>query len=142
MSETIQARYIQDMPWGAVAAQGNVVMFQFVFKDGTQEKYAFDTELGPLLIGNLHQYSANAAAVKLKGPERAIETAAPYRVTRVARSGFSPDGKIVSIEFATGHGFPISLALTPEQAQQTIEFLQREILLAANPQQRSGPEPN
>lgn len=134
MSEAIEARYIQDMPWGGVANQGNVVMFRLTFKDGRGEKYAFDSDLGALLLGNLHQYSAMAANVKLKGPERAIESAAPYKVTRVARSGYSLDGKIVSIEFATGHGFPVSLAMTPDQAKQTIEFLQREILLAAKPQ--------
>jgi hypothetical protein len=129
----MEARYIQNMPWGGVANQGNVILFRLTFKDGSDEKYAFDDALAPLLIGNLHQYAEMAANVKVKGPERALESAAPYKVTRVARSGHSLDGKILSIEFATGHGFPVSVAMSPEQAQQTIEFLQREILLARNP---------
>jgi hypothetical protein len=134
MSERIQARYIQDMPWGGVANQGNVVMFRLTFKDGSDEKYAFDADLGPLLLANLHQYASMAANLKVKGAERAIESAAPYKVTRVARSGYSLDGNFVTVEFATGHGFPVVLAMTPDQAKQTIEFLQREILLAAKPQ--------
>ena len=77
-----------------------------------------------------------AEAVRVKAPARAIVEAAPYRVTEVVSSGNSPDGSIVAVNYNTTHGFPLSIAMTPDQARQTIEFLQREILLAAQPRQQ------
>jgi hypothetical protein len=87
----------------------------------------------PLLMGNLTQYANMAEAVRVKVPDRSVVEAAPYRATEVVRSGHSLDGTIVSVEDNTTHGFPLSIALTPDQARQTIESLQREILLAQNP---------
>jgi hypothetical protein len=54
---------------------------------------------------------------------------APY-FTGVFRSGDTLDGKHVTVEFNTNHGFPVHLAMTFDQVAQTIEFLQREMLLA------------
>jgi hypothetical protein len=133
MSGTISARVIQNIPWGGVASQGQFILFDLQFNDGTSEKYACPISTVPLLVGNITQYASMAEAVRIKGPDRSIVEAAPYRATEVFRSGHSPDGSIVSVEYNTTHGFPVSIAMTPDQARQTIEFLQREILLAQQP---------
>jgi hypothetical protein len=127
----IQTRLIVDMPWGGVANQGQHIVFDLRFEDGQTDRYACPISTVPLLIGNLTQYASMAEAVRAKAPARAIVEAAPYRITEVVRSGYSMDGTIVSVEYNTTHGFPLSIAMTPDQARQTIEFLQREILLAA-----------
>jgi len=126
----ISARYIKNMPWGGAANQGQQILFDFTFHDGTAEKYACDLSLVQLLLGNLTQYAAMAEAQRVKMPSRTVASAAPYRVAKVGRSGHSPDGEILSVEFETTHGFPVGIAMTPDQARQTIEFLEREMLLA------------
>ena len=133
MGEHMEARHIQNIPWGGVANQGQFVLFDLTFADGSSERYACPLSTVPLLMGNLMQYANMAEAVRTKGTGRTIVEAAPYRATEVVRSGHSLDGSIVSVEYNTTHGFPLSIAMTTEQAKQTIEFLQREILLAENP---------
>jgi hypothetical protein len=133
MSEHTQAREIVDMPWGGVAMQGQYILFDLRFSDGGAQRYACQISTVPLLLGNLSQYANMAENVRMQAPDRAIMEASPYKVTEVIRSGYSLDGKIVSVEYNTTHGFPVSIALTPDQARRTIEFLQREILLAENP---------
>jgi hypothetical protein len=137
----INARVIRDMPWGGAANQGQVVVFDLKFDDGNRERFACPISTVQLLLGNLTQYASMAEAVRAKAPERALVEAAPYRAVDVVRSGHSPDGTMIAVEYNTTHGFPLSIAMTPDQAKQTIEFLQREILLAENPQ-RSGPKTN
>jgi hypothetical protein len=119
------------MPWGGVANQGQHILFDLAFADGSRERYGCPISTVQLLMGNLMQYAAMAEAVRVKAPARAVVEAAPYRVTEVVSSGFSPDGSIVAVNYNTTHGFPLSIAMTPDQARQTIEFLQREILLSS-----------
>jgi hypothetical protein len=133
----ILARLITDIPWGGVANQGQHVLFDLRFDDGQSERYACPISTVPLLMGNLMQYANMAETVRVKAPSRSIVEAAPYRVTEVVSSGHSPDGAIVAVNYNTTHGFPLSIAMTPDQARQTIEFLQRELLLAAQPQSRN-----
>jgi hypothetical protein len=135
MAQQIEAREIKNMPWGGAVNQGQAIGFRLAFHDGPDETYVCALALLPLLMGNLTQYANMAEAVRVKASPRTPVAAAPYRVTKVPRSGFSPDGKLVSVEFETTHGFPLSIAMSPELAKQTIEFLQREILLAASPRQ-------
>jgi hypothetical protein len=127
---TIQAHLIVDMPWGGVANQGQQILFDLRFEDGQVVKFACSISTLPLLMGNLMQYAKMAEAVRVKSPGRTIVEAAPYRVTEIVRSGHSLDGTIVSVDYNTAHGFPLSVAMTLDQAKQTIEFLEREILLA------------
>jgi hypothetical protein len=133
----MEARLIIDIPWGGVANQGQHVLFDLTFHDGQRERYACAISTVPLLMGNLMQYASMAEAVRVKAPPRSLVEAAPYRVTEVVSSGNSPDGSTVAVNYNTTHGFPLSIAMTPDQARQTIEFLQREILLAAQPQDRN-----
>jgi hypothetical protein len=133
----MEARLIVDIPYGGAANQGQHIFFDLRFDDGQSERYACPISTVPLLMGNLIQYASMAEAVRVKAPARAIVEAAPYRVTEVVSSGNSPDGKIVAVNYNTTHGFPLSIAMTPDQARTTIEFLQREILLAAQPQDRN-----
>lgn len=135
---TVQARLITNMPRGGVANQGQHVLFDLRFEDGSEEQYACAISTLPLLVGNLTQYGSMAEAVRVKAPPRSIVEAAPYRVTDVVNSGNAPDGSIVAITYNTTHGFPLSIAMTPDQARHTIEFLQREILLAE--QQPKNPD--
>jgi hypothetical protein len=39
MTQQIQARLITDMPWGGVANQGQHVLFDLRFADGSGERY-------------------------------------------------------------------------------------------------------
>jgi hypothetical protein len=130
----MEAILITDIPWGGVANQGQHILFDLRFADGQTERYACAISTVPLLMGNLTQYASMAEAVRVKAPPRSIVEAAPYRVTEVVSSGNAPDGSIVAITYNTTHGFPLSIAMTPDQARTTIEFLQREILLASRPQ--------
>jgi hypothetical protein len=134
---TIQARLVIDVPWGGVANQGQHILFDFRFEDGSGERYACPISTVPLLVGNITQYANMAEAVRIKAPPRSIVESAPYRATEVVSSGNSPDGSIVAITYNTTHGFPVSIAMTPDQARQTIEFLQREILLTSQPPERN-----
>jgi hypothetical protein len=133
----MEARLIVDIPYGGAANQGQHIFFDLAFDGGQRERYACPISTVPLLMGNLAQYASMAEAVRIKAPARAIVEAAPYRVTEVVSSGNAPDGSIVAVTYNTTHGFPLSIAMTPDQARTTIEFLQREILLAAQPQDRN-----
>jgi hypothetical protein len=129
----ISARFIVNVPWGGVANQGQHILFDLQFEDGGRERYACAISTVPLVMGNLTQYAHMAEGVRVKSPGRAVLESAPYRATEVFRSGHAPDGSIVSVDYNTTHGFPVSIAMTPDQARQTIEFLQRELLLAQQP---------
>jgi hypothetical protein len=133
MSRAISARVIRNIPWGGAATQGQFILFDLQFNDGTSEKYACPISVVPLLVGNIRQYTSMADTVRIKGPDYSVIEAAPYRATDVFRSGHAADGSIVSVEYNTTHGFPVSIAMTPDQARRSIEFLQRELLLALQP---------
>ena len=130
MSEEVKAKYIKGMPWGGIADNGDVVLFQLVYKDGSAEKFAFDSEVGQMLLGNLRGYAEEAAKTRASGTSKVAEGTAPYRVTNILRAGPSVDGTMVSVEFATASGFPLALAMTNDQAKQTVELLQRSIQAA------------
>lgn len=132
--DAISVRLIRDMPWGGSANQGEHVLFRLVFHDGTDEKFAFSHELGQIILGNLTQYCSIAYQERTKPASRALESSAPYRATPGSlRTGHSADGKMVTLQVGTTHGFPVAIAMSLEMARQTIESLQKEILLAEQP---------
>src|ERR1700728_2666674 len=117
---TIHARAIVDTPWGGVANRGHQILFDLRFANGERERYACPTSAVPLLLGNLTQYAAMAEAVRTTEPDRAIVQAAPYKVTEVVSTAHSTDGRMVTVNYNTTHGFPLSIAMTPDQVWQTI----------------------
>ena len=133
MTEEVKAKYIKGMPWGGIANDGNIVLFQLVYQDGSAEKFAFDSEVGQMLLGNLRGYAEEAAKTRASAISKVPMGTAPYRVTNILRAGPSIDGTMVSVEFATTSGFPLALAMSPDQAKLTIELLQRSVQAAQKP---------
>jgi hypothetical protein len=86
----------------------------------------------PKLLGNIRQYGAMADASRIKPGASALDVSAPYVVALVDRGAHSDDGLTIAIEFGVSDGFPIQLAMTPDQARETIEILQHELTLATN----------
>src|SRR5437764_106430 len=121
---------------GGCASDGHAVTFVLEFEGGTRERVFCDYELMPLLVGNLTHYASMAAESQTRMPQNTRMFATPYHVTKLVRSGHSPDGRIVVLELDTNHGFPLQIAMTPEQSRQTIEALQIESLEAAPQQER------
>jgi hypothetical protein len=111
---TVQARVIKNVPWGAASEDGETIGFKLTFQDGTEETFACPLFLLPLLMGNLTQYANMAEAIRTRAPKRSEVPAAPYRATKVNRSGYSPDGAYVTVEFSTTSGFPLAVAMSPE----------------------------
>ena len=130
----MSGRKIQSIPGGGSGNGGDAVFFKLQFSDGSDETYWCDMSLLPMLLGNLSEYGRMSRSVSVKHDGRHDDVGAPYIVTMVDRSAHTLDGKMVVIEYGTNQGFPIQLAMTPAQAQQTIEFLQREMLLAQKPE--------
>ena len=111
----VQPHLIVDMPWGGVANQGQRVAFDLRFEDGQVGKFVCSISTLPLLMGNFMQYAKMAEAVKVKSPGRTIVKAAPYKLGILI--GHSLDGTIVSVDYNTTQGFPLSVAMTLEQAK-------------------------
>jgi hypothetical protein len=121
---------LKSIPRGGPANEGQTVVFTLQFFDNTEENVACDIDLMPVLLGNLTKWGRIADTVRMRALHRPLVTSAPYRVAEVVRSAHSDDGKLVAIEVATDQGFPLQIAMYPEQAQRIIELLQREILWA------------
>jgi hypothetical protein len=138
MNDIKQGRHITGIPRGGSANHGHAVAFVLKFGDGTEEQYFCDYSLLPLLVGNLKHYGDLAERIQSGMPRNAIKLSAPYVITKVVRSAHSLDGKTVAVEFDTNQGFPLEIAMTQEQALQTIEFLHREIRRAAKAPQHKG----
>lgn len=121
---------IKNIAGGGVADGGAAIYFNLLFSNDQQETYVCDMALLPMLFGNLTAYAKMAEGERVRRSGRQVGTSAPYQITKVVRAGHTRDGKRAVVEFATNHGFPLQIAMSFVQAAQTIEFLQREILLA------------
>ncbi|MGA7680193.1 MAG: hypothetical protein WCA54_08440 [Pseudolabrys sp.] len=125
MTDSIEAHYIKGVPWGGAANEGQQILFRLSFHgDQPDVNFACDFAFVPLLLGNLTEYARRAEAQRV----RSAETIHPYLVTEVAKSGITTDKKLVWIDFNTNQGFPLSVAMTSEQAQQTIDLLVRQMM--------------
>lgn len=79
------------------------------------------------IIPNLKHYAlmADQERTPLKAGESSPSS--PYFMTTLLNSAHSDDGKIVAIQVGTTEGVPFELAMSPEQALETIAALQREL---------------
>lgn len=126
----VSAVRIKNITGGGSVEGGTSIFFNILFEDGQTDTFVCDLVLLPLFLGNLTAYANIAEGERLKRSGRQTAAGAPYIVTEVFRSGHTTDGKRVMVEMNTEHGFPLQIAMTFDQAAQTIEFLQREMLLA------------
>ena len=125
MTDSIEAHYIKGVPWGGAANEGQQILFRLSFHgDQPDVNFACDFAFVPLLPGNLTEYARRAAQ-----RVRSAETIYPYLVTEVAKSGITTNKKLVWIDFNTNQGFPLSVAMTSEQAQQIIDLLVRQMMI-------------
>jgi len=136
MAKTIDARPIKNIINGGVVEAGHGVFFTFLLQDDTQESFHCGYDLVPKLIGNLRQYGSMAQQTRSPVAGRSMELASPYRVAKITRAAHSDDGKVIVFEAAVTDGFPVQLAMSLDQARQTIELLQTELTLAASPTDR------
>ena len=120
-------RVVTSSPRGASANGGHAVKFDLRFEDGAEEAFVCEAPLYQALLGKLVHYGALAENVRLAAPGQPVRLASPYLVTRVAGSGTSDSPSLIAIEFATQQGIPVQIAMSPEDAQKTIEFLEREL---------------
>lgn len=124
-------RVLKAVPKGGSIDYGQAIEFTFVFADGTKEDFACPAHLISQLLGNLSQYGGLAARMRASsGPGSLVELANMYQITNVTRAGHTDGGKLIALEVGTDQGFPIQLAMTPDQAKKTIGLLQTELLRA------------
>jgi hypothetical protein len=127
MSDHQPFRVITSSPRGASVNGGHAVKFDLRFEDETEEAFVCEAARYQALLGNLQHYGALAENVRLAAPGQPVRLASPYIVTRVSGSGTSDAPPLVAIEFATEQGIPVQIAMSPVDAQKTIEFLEREL---------------
>ena len=136
----MEAHYIKNIVWGGSGNQGQQIHFRLAFHGSQPEaNFTCDLSLVPMLLGNILEYARKADAERVKAQGQTVIAATPYVVTKVNRSGHTLDGKLVSVLVETNQGFPLEIAMTPDQAQQTIDALLREMLRAGKAPRKPGP---
>ena len=133
MTETIQSREFVDITNGGAAEGGHTVYFELQFEGDERVVFNCDHALIPKLLGNIRQYGAMADSVRVKEGKPSLEVRAPYFVETVTRAGHSEDGKTIALQMVAEEGFPLEIAMTPDQARRIIQLMQTELIEAAKP---------
>jgi hypothetical protein len=130
MAELTNVRPIKAISRGGPVQGGHGVAFTVLFEDGGEENYYCRYDQLPMLVGNLSNFGSLAEQLLRGLPKEEVQVATPYTFDRLARSGRSDDGKTIALQIATKQGFPLQIAMTPDQAHETIAALQKELTLA------------
>lgn len=133
MTETIQSREFIGITNGGAAEGGNTVYFELQFEGDERVVFNCEHALIPKLLGNIRQYAAIADSVRAKEGRPSLQVTAPYFVETVKRAGHSEDGQVIALQLVAEEGFPLEIAMTPEQAGRIIQLLQTELIAAAKP---------
>jgi hypothetical protein len=133
MAEVLQSREFIGITNGGAAEGGNTVFFELQFEGDERVVFNCDHSLIAKLLGNIRQYGAMADSVRSKEGKPALEVSAPYFLEAVTRAGHSEDGKTIALQMAAEEGFPLEIAMTPDQARRVIHLLQTELVEAAKP---------
>jgi hypothetical protein len=133
MAETIQSREFIGITNGGAAEGGNTVFFELQFEGDERVVFNCDHSLVSKLLGNIRQYGAMADSVRRNEGKPPVEVRAPYFLEAVTRAGHSEDGKTIALQLAAEEGFPLEVAMTPDQARRVIQLLQTALIEAAKP---------
>ena len=133
MAEVLQSREFIGITNGGAAEGGNTVYFELQFEGDERVVFNCDHSLIPKLLGDIRQYGAIADSVRRNEGKPPIEVCVPYFVETVTRAGHSEDGKVIALQLKAEEGFPLEIAMTPDQARLTIELLQTALIAAAKP---------
>ncbi len=133
MAEVLQSREFIGITNGGAAEGGNTVFFELQFEGDERVVFNCDHALVPKLLGNIRQYGAMADSVRVNEGKPPLEVSAPYFLEAVTRAGHSEDGKTIVLQMMAEEGFPLEIAVTPDQAGRVIQLLQAELIAAAQP---------
>jgi hypothetical protein len=111
---------------GGPAQHGHSLQFTIQCEDGDHAFECRDDQL-PKMIVHLRHFGELAARLRQAQPGTLMELNSVFTVSNVMRTGHTPDGKQVAIEFGIQDGFPMQLTMTPDQVRKTIEFLEEEL---------------
>lgn len=133
MPEILQSREFIGITNGGAAEGGNTVFFELQFEGDERVVFNCDHSLVGKLLGNIRQYGAIADSVRRNEGKPPVEVCVPYFLETVTRAGHSEDGKTIALQMVAEEGFPLEVAMTPDQARLTIELLQTALVEAAKP---------
>jgi hypothetical protein len=133
MTEVLQSREFIGITNGGAAEGGNTVFFELQFAGDERVVFNCDHSLIGKLLGNIRQYGAMADSVRKNDGKPPLEVRVPYFIETVARAGHSEDGKTIALQMVAEEGFPLEIAMTPDQARLTIQLLQTALIEAAKP---------
>ena len=133
MTALTNLRPIKSIPFGGPVQGGHGIGFTIEFEGGETENFYCRYDQMQMIVSNLISFTSLAEQLLAGTPKESVQVATPYRLTKIGRTGHTDDGKAIAIEVVTDLGFPFQLAMTPEQALETIERLQNELTLAAMP---------
>jgi hypothetical protein len=133
MTEVLQSREFIGITNGGAAEGGNTVYFELQFEGDERVVFNCDHSLIAKLLGNIRQYGAMADSVRKNEGKPPLEVSAPYFVDTVKRAGHSEDGQTIALQMTAEEGFPLEIAMTPDQARRVIQLLQTELIAAAKP---------
>ncbi len=125
--ERIEAAPVRDIVGGGSVSGGEYVYFTLQFDDLSQHTSAAPFALMPRLVANLLQYAGMAEQDRAKAKGGPAHDVSPYRVTRLISSRRTDDGGLVGLTLGTADGFPLDIAMSPEQAAEVIGMLKGEL---------------
>ena len=125
--ERIEAAPVRDIIGGGSVSGGEYVFFTLQFDDLSQHTSAAPFALMPRLVANLLQYAGMAEQDRAKTKGGHAQDVSPYRVTKLISSRRTDDGGLVGLKLGTADGFPLDIAMSPEQAAEAIALLQSEL---------------
>ena len=118
-------KQIVSFPDGGQDHGGQTVLFAFGFSDGTEQMFECSEHLFPRLMAVLQICGALAAQIRSSRPEQVVNLTAPTVMNAPGRTW--RDQLSIILEFGTGLGVPMQIAMSPDQAQRTIALLQEEL---------------
>jgi hypothetical protein len=133
MAEVIQSREFIGITNGGAAEGGHTVYFELQFEGDERVVFNCDHALIAKLLGNIRQYGAMADSIRAKEGNPALEVRVPYFIESVTRAGHTEDGKTIALQMMAEEGFPLEIAMSPDQARRIIQLLQTELMEAAKP---------
>jgi hypothetical protein len=133
MAEVLQSREFIGITNGGAAEGGNTVYFELQFEGDERVVFNCDHALIAKLLGNIRQYGAIADSVRINEGKPPVEMRVPYFLDAVTRAGHSEDGKTIALQMTAEEGFPLEIAMTPDQARRVIQLLQTELIEVAKP---------
>ncbi len=115
MPDSPPFRTLQNIPQSSSADCGQTIQLDLEFADGQRQILRMPFERAPRLVHAIVQASAIAEKQRKLQPGEPLETVSAY-IVQDCQVLTSNDNRTIGIQFVTGSGFPVHVAMSKEIA--------------------------